>query len=105
MAGPCRLEARSLRRSRVQPIPLRRTAQAGIFSFFINYIVADTPPISAGTASSWFLGGGNGATFQTANNLYFINEMGATKLLSYAFFLFLAGRFIGAFLMRSFPPI
>lgn len=78
-------------------------AQAGIFSFFINYIVADTPPIPLDLASSWLLGGSGGSTFQSVNNLYFINEMGATKLLSYAFFLFLGGRVIGALLMKKFP--
>ena len=73
-------------------------AQAGIFSFFINYIVADTPPISAETASGWLLGGKGAA--QTPSGLHFISEAGAAKLLSYGFGLFLLGRFVGSFLMK-----
>lgn len=78
-------------------------AQAGIFSFFINYIVADTPPVALGGAADWLLGGTKGIEVQSGG-LAFINEVGAARLLSYGFALFLLGRFVGAFLMKSFAP-
>jgi len=77
-------------------------AQAGIFSFFINYIVADTPPVSPGSAWDWLVGGARGF-HQQAGGLSFFSEMGATKLLSYGFGLFLLGRVVGAFLMKKVP--
>jgi FHS family L-fucose permease-like MFS transporter len=76
-------------------------AQAGIFSFFINYMVADTPP-ATGWSWTWLVGGAAGFHEQ-ADGLRFISEMGATKLLSYAFVLFLVGRVVGAALMKIFP--
>ncbi len=74
-------------------------AQAGIFSFFINYMVSEIPTISAGFAHSWMVGDG-GATLR--NGAYYVNEIGATKLLSYiGFVLFLLGRFSGSALLRK----
>lgn len=79
-------------------------AQAGIFSFFINYIVADTPPVPADAGwLSWLAGGTGGLHYQAANGLHFFNESGASKLFSCAFVLFFLGRFIGALLMKRFP--
>jgi len=75
-------------------------AQAGIFSFFINYIVADTPPVSMDSGWSWLVGGANGFHRQ-ADGLTFFSEMGATRLLSYGFGLFLLGRVVGALLMKK----
>lgn len=75
-------------------------AQAGIFSFFINYIVAELPAVSATVVQSWFLRGG--ATVR--EGAFFINEQGASRLLGVAGFgLFLAGRFSGAGMLRRFP--
>jgi FHS family L-fucose permease-like MFS transporter len=72
-------------------------AQAGIFSFFINYVVAEVPAISPAAVHSWFLQGG--ATPRGGE--YFINEQGASRLLGVlGFGLFLAGRFSGAFILR-----
>lgn len=73
-------------------------AQAGIFSFFINYIIEEIPSISAAIAGSWL--------FQDRSVLregsYFINEKGATFLLgTIAFPLFLIGRATGAAIMRK----
>jgi FHS family L-fucose permease-like MFS transporter len=75
-------------------------AQAGIFSFFINYIVSDTPSLPDFLKGSWLIGGDSGS-IQQATGLSFFTEKGATKLLSLAFIFFLSGRLIGAFLMRT----
>lgn len=87
-------------------------AQAGIFSFFINYMVEEPPSIPAswnsamqalsaraGVLSGW-LGGwlepaGDGSMFR-------ITEKGAANLASVAFVFFLAGRFSGAAILRRF---
>lgn len=74
-------------------------AQAGIFSFFINYMVEEVPAISESLKSSWFIGGGDGSVLR--NGAYFITEKGATSLMSWmAFPLFLLGRFTGSFILR-----
>lgn len=74
-------------------------AQAGIFSFFINYVVSEVPAVSVAAVQSWFLKGG--AEFR--EGAYFINEQGASRLLGLAGFgLFLLGRFTGAGLLRRF---
>lgn len=73
-------------------------AQAGIFSFFINYVVAEVPAIPRGWVQSWFLRGGAASR----DGAFFINEQGASRLLGVAGFgLFLAGRFLGAALLRK----
>lgn len=73
-------------------------AQAGIFSFFINYIIEEVTAVSSGIAGSWL--------FQERtilrNGSFFINEKGATFLLgTIAFPLFLIGRATGAVIMRK----
>ena len=74
-------------------------AQAGIFSFFINYMVEDVPAIGESLKSSWFIGGDNGSILR--NGAYFLTEKGATSLMSWmAFPLFLVGRFTGSFILR-----
>jgi MFS transporter, FHS family, L-fucose permease len=73
-------------------------AQAGIFSFFINYMVEETPSLSRSLASSWFF------TDRTMlrNGDYFVSEKGATFLLgTIGFPLFLLGRATGAAIMRK----
>lgn len=77
-------------------------AQAGIFSFFINYIVEDMPALTATMKSSWsfLVGGESGAEFR--DGAWYTTEIGATKLLSYfGFTLFLLGRFTGAGLLNK----
>jgi FHS family L-fucose permease-like MFS transporter len=86
-------------------------AQAGIFSFFINYMTAEVPPIPAswGTAmtnlsahsgflrdwlTGWFEAGRNGGLG--------ITNKGASNLASLGFVCFLTGRFTGAGLLRRF---
>lgn len=74
-------------------------AQAGIFSFFINYMVEEVPSISEGLKSSFFIGGESGSILR--DGAYFLTEKGATSLMSWmAFPLFLLGRFTGSFILR-----
>ncbi len=74
-------------------------AQAGIFAFFINYIVAEPPSIPEAWRDSWLLGGASGSIEK--NGVWHVTEQGATKLLAYlGFTLFLAGRFSGSFILR-----
>jgi MFS transporter, FHS family, L-fucose permease len=77
-------------------------AQAGIFSFFINYIVEDMPALTASMKNSWsfLLGGDSGSELRDGS--WYATEMGATKLLSiFGFSLFLLGRFTGAGLLNK----
>ena len=78
-------------------------AQAGIFSFFINYMTAETPAIPArwgapdflfGWVQSWFEIGKTGALV--------LSDKGAANLASAAFICFLIGRFTGAGLLRRY---
>ncbi|MEW6508232.1 MAG: L-fucose:H+ symporter permease [Bacteroidota bacterium] len=72
-------------------------AQAGIFSFFINYVIEEFPSISKQLADNWLL---NERVFIKEEN-YFFNEKGATFLLgTIGFPLFLLGRAIGALIMK-----
>ncbi len=74
-------------------------AQAGIFSFFINYMVEEIPSISIHAASSWFLANGT----EARDGAVFINEQGAARLLGYGgFVLFLLGRVTGSALLSRF---
>ncbi|MEI8373900.1 MAG: MFS transporter [Planctomycetota bacterium] len=74
-------------------------AQAGIFSFFINYIVAEIPPVGDGFSNSMILGGEAGVELR--DGTYFVNEQGATKLLAIGFTLFMLGRFSGSVILRK----
>ncbi len=74
-------------------------AQAGIFSFFINYMVSDAPPLAQGWAG--VLGSGVSAR---QGGLY-INEQGAATLQGVlGFGLFLAGRLSGTALLTRTSP-
>ncbi len=74
-------------------------AQSGIFSFFINYMTTEVPPLpeawTSGFLKNWFEIGANG-TLQLA-------DKGAANLASLGFFCFLAGRFSGAAILKKFP--
>ncbi len=73
--------------------------QAGIFGFFIFYIIEDLPAIAMNMKTSWLLGGESGSEMR--DGLLYINEKGATKLLAFVgFTLFLLGRFTGAFILN-----
>ena len=73
-------------------------AQAGIFSFLINYMTSQVPPIPASwnieLLHSWFETGKDGT-------LAFSNQ-GASNLASFGFICFLFGRFTGAGLLSKF---
>jgi MFS transporter, FHS family, L-fucose permease len=73
-------------------------AQAGIFSFFINYMTSQTPPIPdawiSGGLKNWFDTGKAGALA--------LSDQGAANLASLGFICFLAGRFSGAAILKRF---
>ncbi len=73
-------------------------AQAGIFSFFINYMTTQVPPLpeawTSGVLKNWFHAG-PGGVLQLA-------DKGAASLASLGFIFFLAGRFSGAAILRKF---
>jgi FHS family L-fucose permease-like MFS transporter len=83
-------------------------AQAGIFSFFINYMNTETPAIPeswtvglagiaahAGPLREWLSG-----WFESRHGLLAISDKGASNLAAVGFVFFLAGRFSGAALLR-----
>ena len=75
-------------------------AQAGVFSFFINYMTSQVPTIPAswntGILKSW-------NWFETGKNgLLVISNQGASALASLGFLFFLIGRFSGAGILRKF---
>jgi len=86
-------------------------AQAGIFSFFINYMTAEVPAIPAswntgmtnfaehaGILRDWLLG-----WFETnKEGVLTLSNKGASNLASVGFILFLFGRFTGAGLLRRY---
>jgi FHS family L-fucose permease-like MFS transporter len=74
--------------------------QAGIFSFFINYLTWETPSLSTSLSGSWlnrFAAIGSSGAFR-------ITDAGAAALASGAFGLFLFGRFIGASMLKRVSP-
>jgi FHS family L-fucose permease-like MFS transporter len=73
-------------------------AQAGIFSFFINYMTADTPPIPG----SW-VSAGVASWFETSHaGVLQLSDKGAANLASVAFACFLAGRISGSWLLKKY---
>jgi MFS transporter, FHS family, L-fucose permease len=74
-------------------------AQAGIFSFFINYIVEELPSISQQLSGSWLFSNRS----ELRDGAYYVNEKGATFLLgAIGFPLFLLGRATGSAMLRKF---
>jgi FHS family L-fucose permease-like MFS transporter len=75
-------------------------AQAGIFAFFINYVVSEIPAVGEGWKNNFWLGGTAGVTERSGN--WYVSEQGATKLLAYfGFTLFLLGRATGAWILSK----
>jgi FHS family L-fucose permease-like MFS transporter len=73
-------------------------AQAGIFSFFINYMTSQVPPMPASLDSGLagrLLEPGTGG-------IRHISNQGASALASVAFACFLAGRFTGAIVLKKY---
>jgi FHS family L-fucose permease-like MFS transporter len=73
-------------------------AQAGIFSFFINYITTQTPPLAdawtSGAFKNWF---------ETAKGgTLVLSDKGAANIASLGFVCFLIGRFSGAGILKKF---
>lgn len=73
-------------------------AQAGIFSFFINYMTSQTPAVPQAWAGGWL----NKWFELHPNGLLGLSNQGAANLASIGFFCFLLGRFSGAALMKKF---
>jgi FHS family L-fucose permease-like MFS transporter len=74
-------------------------AQCGIFAYFINYMTSQIPAVP----DSW-KSGSFGTWFEVhKNGLMGLSDAGAAKLASFGFFCFLAGRFIGAWLLKKHP--
>jgi MFS transporter, FHS family, L-fucose permease len=75
-------------------------AQAGIFSFFVNYMTSQVPAIPAswnsGMLQGWFETGKTGVLG--------LSDRGASYLASAGFICFLLGRFTGALLLRKLSP-
>jgi FHS family L-fucose permease-like MFS transporter len=84
-------------------------AQAGIFSFFINYVTAEVPAIPRSWESAWavisshagLLSGWLQGWFTTGpGDALAISNKGASNLASVGFLCFLAGRFTGAMILK-----
>ncbi|MEA3213483.1 MAG: transporter, family, L-fucose permease [Chthoniobacter sp.] len=83
-------------------------AQAGIFSFFINYMTSQIPAVP----DAWDAAFKNGPGFLQGwltgwfeihkNGLLGISDKGAANLASLGFFLFLTGRFTGTAILKKF---
>jgi FHS family L-fucose permease-like MFS transporter len=73
-------------------------AQAGIFSFFINYMTAEVPPIP----ESWDVPLLKGFFETNGKGALMITDLGAGNLVTVGFLCFLFGRFTGAFLLKKF---
>jgi MFS transporter, FHS family, L-fucose permease len=75
-------------------------AQSGIFSFLINYVTSQVPPIpdamNVGILQKLFEVGKDGVRH--------ISDQGAASLASVGFVCFLIGRFTGAGLLKRFSP-
>ncbi len=87
-------------------------AQAGIFSFFINYMTAEIPPVPKSWASGMAKAAGQfgifegwlSGWFETApQGVLALSNKGASNLASLGFVCFLAGRFSGALLLKRYP--
>ncbi|HEY3756218.1 MAG TPA: sugar MFS transporter [Opitutaceae bacterium] len=71
-------------------------AQAGIFSFFINYMTSQVPPIPEHWVRVFQQLGLSKWVAASPAGLWSLTDKGASNLASVAFFCFLAGRFSGA---------
>jgi FHS family L-fucose permease-like MFS transporter len=75
-------------------------AQAGIFSFFINYMTSDAPPIPDAIRNNgvvnWILSDG----YKQTDGIWQLSDVGASSLASAAFFMFFIGRAIGSAVVR-----
>ncbi|HTX34826.1 MAG TPA: MFS transporter [Bryobacteraceae bacterium] len=72
-------------------------AQAGVFSFFINYMTSEVPGLPASWASGSLAG-----WFETAHGMVRLSDSGAANLQSLGLICFLVGRFSGAGILKKF---
>jgi MFS transporter, FHS family, L-fucose permease len=78
-------------------------AQAGIFSFFINYMTSQVPPIpDSWNAPSGGSGGFSGWFETHASGALGFSNKAASNLASLGFFCFLIGRFTGSAILKKF---
>ena len=70
-------------------------AQAGIFSFFINYMTSEVPAIPAAWNTDFLK-----SCFETKNGVLCISDKGASTLASVGFVWFLLGRGTGAWMLK-----
>lgn len=76
-------------------------AQAGIFSFFINYMTSQVPPLP----ETWTSIGWLSKLVETGKDGFLhISDQGASTLASVGFICFLLGRITGAGLLKKFKP-
>lgn len=73
-------------------------AQAGIFSFFINYMTSQVPPVPGSWKDGWM----SGWLEPHSGGVLGFSDKGAANLASLGFLFFLSGRFMGAALLRRF---
>jgi FHS family L-fucose permease-like MFS transporter len=87
-------------------------AQAGIFSFFINYMTAEVPPIpatwssglnSVAPGSGWLHTWLQGWFEVSKTGVLSMSNKGASNLASVGSICFLVGRFTGAGIVKKFP--
>jgi len=71
-------------------------AQAGIFSFLINYMTSETPALP-----DWLTSGSLGSWFEQKDGVFHFSDKGASGLASFGFFCFLVGRFSGAAILKK----
>lgn len=76
-------------------------AQAGIFSFFINYMISEVPSIPDAIRNNslvnWYLSDG----FVQTDGNWHLSDVGASSMASVAFFMFFIGRAIGSAIVRK----
>jgi FHS family L-fucose permease-like MFS transporter len=86
-------------------------AQAGIFSFFINYMTAETPAIPSAWSNSLAAFAGNSGWLHNwlsgwfepgKTGLLALSNKGASNLASVGFIFFLVGRFSGAGILKKY---
>jgi len=74
-------------------------AQCGIFAYFINYMTSQIPAVPVEWKAGWL----DGWLEVHKNGIMGLSDKGASNLASLAFAFFLAGRVIGAGLLKKFP--
>lgn len=74
-------------------------AQCGIFAYFINYMTSQVPPVPVEWKSGWL----DPWLEVHKNGTMGLSDKGASNLAALAFAFFLAGRVIGAGLLKKFP--